>query len=199
MTEQANIRRKNIRTSIAIVLVFLVPILLAWYMTFTAEHGDGVGGGAQHGILIDPPRLLENHELLDPVAGGKTTLHGKWTMLALIEGECGQDCKDVLYRMRQIRLAMGENLYRVQRAVYFAGEGAEDNAKNIFSGLEGQLILARDKAGADFRKSFLVEGGYIGEAIYLIDPQGFLMMCYPKDTDPSGMIRDLKRLLRVSG
>ena len=158
--------------AIAIVLVFAAPILLAWYMKYAAEHERDVEGGAQHGILIDPPRLLENHELLDPVAGGKTTLYGKWTMFALIEGECGQDCKDVLYRMRQIRLAMGENLFRVQRAVYFAGEGAEDNAKNIFSGHEGQLILAGNKGGADFRKSFLVKGGYIDHAIYLIDPRG---------------------------
>ncbi len=36
-------------------------------------------------------------------------------------------------------------------------------------------------------------------AIFLIDLRGFLMMGYPGDTDPSGVIRDLSRLLRISG
>jgi hypothetical protein len=199
MTEQENIKQRNNRVIIAIVLVFLAPLLLAWYMTFTAEHGRGTWGGAQHGILINPPRTLENLDLLDPVAGGKTMLYGKWTMFARIEGDCDRECREVFYRMRQIRLAMGEDLFRVQRAVYFAGEGVEENAKNIFSGYEGQLLLTQDKAGADFMKSFLMDGKSPEFAIYLIDPRGFLMMCYPQDTDPTGIIKDLKRLLRTAG
>ena len=35
-------------------------------------------------------------------------------------------------------------------------------------------------------------------AIFLIDPRGFLMMRYSSETDPSGIIRDLSRLLRIS-
>jgi hypothetical protein len=199
MTEETNIKQRNTRVIIAMVLVFLAPLLLAWYMTFTAEHGRGTWGGAQHGILINPPRALENLDLLDPMAGGKTTLYGKWTMFALIEGDCDRNCKEVLYRMRQIQIAMGENFFHVQRVVYFTGQDAGKDAKNIFTGFEGQLILARDKAGADFRKNFLMAGKSPEFAIYLIDPRGFLMMCYTKDTNPSGMIRDLHRLLRATG
>jgi len=180
----------------AVLLVFLVPLVLAWYM---AGHKRDAGGGAEHGILINPPRALENRDLLDPVAGLQTSLYGKWTMFALMEGDCGQDCTEVLYRMRQIHIAMSEKYFRVQRAVYFSGQDAENQAKNSFSGYEGQLILARNKAGADFRKNCLMDGKSPGYAIYLIDPRGFLMMCYPKDTNPSGMIKDLKHLLRTSG
>ena len=34
--------------------------------------------------------------------------------------------------------------------------------------------------------------------IYIVDPRGFLMMSYTPDTDPAGIIKDLKRLLRYS-
>jgi len=196
MTEQQSKQRLHNRLMlVAVVLVFLAPLLLAWYV---ASHKTAQGGG-EHGILITPPRALENRDLIDPVAGLRTTLHGKWTMFALIEGECNQDCVEVLYRMRQIRLAMGRRALRVQRAVYFAGEGVEKDAKNIFSGYEGQLYLQRNKAGADFGKNFLLDGKQHEDAIYLIDSRGFLMMCYPKDTNPSGLIKDLERLLKTTG
>lgn len=199
MTEPADIQRRNRMVFVAIFLLFLLPVLLARFVVFNTNYNRDAGSGTQHGILITPPRALENRELVDPVTGMKTTLHGKWTMFVQIEGDCDRDCKEVLYRMRQIQIAMGEKFFRVQRAVYFRGEGAEKDAKNIFSGFDGQLILARDKVGDDFRKNFLVEGKSPDHAIYLIDPRGFLMMCYPKETNPSGMIRDLKHLLMATG
>ena len=197
MAEQMkNLKLRNGLVLGAILLIFLVPLLFAWYM---AGHKREAGSGAEHGILINPPRALENRDLLDPAAGQKTSLYGKWTMFALMEEDCGQDCTEVLYRMRQIHIAMGERYFRVQRAVYFSGQDAENHAKNIFSGYEGQLVLARNQAGADFRKNFLVDDKMPDHAIYLIDPRGFLMMCYPKDTNPTGIIKDLKRLLRTTG
>ena len=34
--------------------------------------------------------------------------------------------------------------------------------------------------------------------LYLVDPLGNLMMSYPADAEPGGIIKDLKRLLRYS-
>ena len=45
----------------------------------------------------------------------------------------------------------------------------------------------------------LLQSHYDQGAILLIDPRGFLMLRYPGNTDPSGIIRDLSRLLRISG
>ena len=199
MTEITASQRRNHMVMAAIFLLFLLPLLVAWFMVNYMKNSHNTGAGAQHGILINPPRALENLDLVDPVVHVKTPLYGKWTMFAMISGDCNQDCKEVLYRMRQIRLAMGEHVSRVQRAVYFEKQDVEKDAKNIFSGYEGQLILTRDKTGLDFRENFLVDDKRPDHAIYLIDPRGFLMMCYPKDTNPTGIIKDLKRLLRTTG
>jgi hypothetical protein len=40
--------------------------------------------------------------------------------------------------------------------------------------------------------------GPVIEHIYLVDPLGNLMMRFPRDPDPSKMIKDLQRLLRYS-
>lgn len=195
MTEQqARQQLQNRLILVAVVLIFLTPLLIAWYVSY----GPARGGG-EHGFLIQPPRELKERELLDPVAGQKFPLHGKWTMFAMITGECKQNCEDVLYRMRQIRLAMGRRALRVQRAVYFTDAGEEARAKNIFAGLEGQLLLPGTMMDNDFRKNFLLEGMDVNNAIYLIDPRGFLMMLYPRDTEPRGMIKDLEHLLKTTG
>lgn len=199
MTELTNTQRRNRTVVAAIFLLFLLPLLVAWFMVNYMNNRHTTGAGAQHGILINPARALESRILIDPVVRAHTPLYGKWTMFAFIDGDCDADCKEVLYRMRQIRLATGDKMFRVQRAVYFAGQGMEEHAQDIFSGYEGQLLLMQDKAGPDFRKNFLMDGKSFDHAIYLIDPRGFLMMCYPKDTDPTGIIKDLKRLLRTSG
>lgn len=34
--------------------------------------------------------------------------------------------------------------------------------------------------------------------IYLVDPQGYLMMRYPQDVDRRGLLADLERLLKIS-
>ncbi len=36
------------------------------------------------------------------------------------------------------------------------------------------------------------------EHIYLVDPLGNLMMRFPRDPDPSRMVKDLQRLLKAS-
>ena len=41
--------------------------------------------------------------------------------------------------------------------------------------------------------------GNAPDHIYLIDPFGNLMMRFPRDPDPSRMIKDLQRLLKYSG
>ena len=42
------------------------------------------------------------------------------------------------------------------------------------------------------------ENGNPADHIYLIDPLGNLMMRFPRDADPSRMIKDLQRLLKYS-
>jgi hypothetical protein len=37
-----------------------------------------------------------------------------------------------------------------------------------------------------------------GSAIYLIDPQGYLMMRYPLSVDQHALLSDLERLLKIS-
>ena len=88
---------------------------------------------------------------------------------------------------------------RLQRvAIIDEGESSQFG-DNLRENYPGQLYVSRKDLGNDFLQQF--QGFEPGDkaAIFLIDSRGFLMMYYPGDTDPSGIIRDLSRLLRISG
>ena len=63
----------------------------------------------------------------------------------------------------------------------------------LLAAIEGTRIAAyKDTAAArDFP-------GNVADHVYVIDPLGNLMMRFPRDPDPSKMLQDLKRLLRLS-
>jgi hypothetical protein len=54
--------------------------------------------------------------------------------------------------------------------------------------------VVRSSAASDVYK----RQAFDSESIYLIDPYGNLMMQYKKGTNPSGIIKDIERLIRIS-
>lgn len=197
MTEQSTNRWKSRAIVTGIFLLFFLPILGSWYLVFFTDYKHG-GGGVQHGILINPPRQLEDVELFDLLSSRTGKLHGKWTMLMIVASGCDQACTDNLYRLRQLQLAMGKDMHRLQRAAWFMDKTVQQDAGRLFAEYAGQTLLSPANGGKDFLSRFMVNGKFDNHAIYLIDPAGFLMMAYPADTKPSGIIKDLKRLLRNS-
>ncbi len=120
-------------------------------------------------------------------------------MLFFVDGSCEAECGENLYRLRQIRLATGREMQRIQRvAVIDESEGSQFR-DNLSKNFPGQLYVSRKDLGEDFLHQFRDQKIEDQGSIFLIDPRGFLMMHYPGDTDPSGIIRDLSRLLRISG
>jgi cytochrome oxidase Cu insertion factor (SCO1/SenC/PrrC family) len=192
--------RRGSRTVIVVlILLFAAPLLAAWLLYFLGIHR---AGAASHGELITPPRPLPDVMLIDPMASPQDAdehLHGKWTLLYVHPGECETDCAGYLYRMRQIRLVLGQNAHRLQRVWI-----TDVNGRNLRSQLEeyrGQLVLDLDGPG-----SRLIEALKISPAdnplqsghLYLIDPLGNLLMRYSPATDPGGIIKDLRRLMKYS-
>ena len=202
MSEQTDNSRSKTKLTF-LILMFLLPVAGSWYLVFFTDYArDGMGGsGAEHGSLIKPPRQLENATLLQVSKDSteQASLYGKWSMLFFVDGPCEAGCKETLYRLRQARLATGRQMKRLQR-VAIIDEGESSQFSDILSkNYPGQLYVSKSDLGENFLQQF--EGLKRGDksAIFLIDTRGFLMMRYPGDTDPSGIIRDLSRLLRISG
>jgi hypothetical protein len=157
-----------------IVLVCAAPIVLG-----TAAYllGWAPGARSNYGELL-PPK---------PVAGFEP-LRGKWVLVMFDAAACDAYCEKKLYFMRQVRRAQGKDMDRVER-LWVLTDGGRPRAE-ILPGIEGTRI---DKGEAQ-----AVFPGRPADHVYLVDPLGNLMLRFPRDPDPSGMIKDLQRLLKYS-
>lgn len=181
--------------------LFAAPVVLAWLVFFVFPDWRPAGT-VNHGELVAPVRPLPAFRLHD--AGGapvdETLLRGKWTLLLLQQGDCDDACMHRLYDVRQIRLAQGKNIDRLQRVMLWASAGA--GGDEIAGTFPGQTLIPLDPAAdAGLIATFAVDAAdpLTAQRLYLVDPAGNLMMRYEPDADPRGTIKDLERLLKYSG
>jgi cytochrome oxidase Cu insertion factor (SCO1/SenC/PrrC family) len=141
-----------------------------------AYHFDWSSGQASnHGELI-APRVVSGP--------GLDGMRGKWVLVTADAAACDAYCEKKLYFMRQVRRAQGRQMERVERLWFISDEGRP--RPEVLAAIEGTRIEK------------LHSPVFSRDHIYLVDPLGNLMMRFPRDPDPSRMIKDLQRLLKYS-
>ena len=181
-------------TLLALFAVFFLPIVVALALNLELPHWLPFGQ-SNHGQLVAPVERIETAALtaLDGSPVADTLWEGKWTLLYVEPLACREACDRAVYRMRQSRYAMGKDMERVQRLVVASGAAARDAADRLLAFDPTLKVVAAGPAWIDGLKPG------IGQAeIFIVDPNGYLVMWYRPDADPSGLIKDLKRLLKVS-
>jgi len=166
------------RTKLAFIgLACAAPFVLGTAAYFL---GWAPGGQANYGELV-APRPLSGPPL--------DALRGKWVLVSFDAAACDAYCERKLYLMRQVRTAMHKEAGRVER-LWVLTDAGKPRAE-LLSVIEGTLIVPL----ADALRGF---PGNPPDHIYVIDPLGNLMMRFPRDPDPSKLLKDLQRLLRLS-
>jgi cytochrome oxidase Cu insertion factor (SCO1/SenC/PrrC family) len=202
-TEEKNKKANQKWIVVVLFILFALPFSLSWFLFNFTDFGRGEGT-ASHGTLIDPPRLLSDATLADPAGAlnEPARLYGKWSLVYLVDGECDEQCEKNLYRMRQIRLAMGKHAHRVQRVLINFNNDPLRLTERQLQEYRGQLVAKSSGikelvTAAPFKLSE-DDAPLSAGRLYIVDPRGFLMMSYAPEADPGGIIKDLQRLLRYS-
>lgn len=178
-------RRRSRLILLALFAIFFLPFLLAYGLNFFSDWRPA--GTTRHGDLIEPPRPVGKLTGLTSDA-----LQGRWSLAYLGAGGCDPACERQLYQLRQIRLAQGKNIDRVQRLLLWEGN-VPDLVRQVVDGEAGALLGGWSQAAPGAWNGIWQPG-----AVYLIDPLGNLMMRYPAGTEAQGIVKDLERLLRIS-
>ena len=175
---------------VLLAAIFFGPLLFAAWLYFSGQ-GLQPEGRVNHGALLEPVVAIA-----DVVPESAIFSHniGHWLLVYSNTGDCDDACRDALYTMRQSRLMLGKEMDRVKR-VFLHGDSAPDT---VFLADEHQgLISLQDGALAalldDKRPESLAAGGY-----FLVDPISNLVLYFPPDIEPSNMVDDVKRLLKLS-
>ncbi len=198
MTEPNSGRRKLL----LLAAVFFGPLAAAYALYYFSDWRPGATVNKGH--LLDPARPLPRLALSTadgrPVAAEE--LRRNWTLLYVGSSNCAEECRQALYNARQVHTALGKEAHRVQ-GVYIATDDVSLSALQNFLDEEhrGIKLWTTELAARIELMMFLGSAGMNPEApgnIYLVDPLGNWVLYYLPDDPPKGMLKDLKKLLRVS-
>jgi cytochrome oxidase Cu insertion factor (SCO1/SenC/PrrC family) len=196
MKDVAAERRSGRRNLLLLAALFFVPVLAAAWLYFSSPWRPA--RGTQHGELIDPPRLLPvvALTLTDGSAAPPDALRGSWMLVYLDERPCGPPCRAALTELKRVRFALDKDAVRVRRVLLHAGDCCDPPFSG--AGDEDLLVLGAAGAGGQTLLALFPRAPDAGTGIYIVDPLGNLMMSYPVSGAAAGLLKDLKRLLRLS-
>jgi hypothetical protein len=193
-----NVDNKKIagRWKLFAVLAVCAAPMIASYFTYYVIQPQAKNN---YGTILDPRQFPVPPLSLVNEADGKTIaladLNGKWLMVQVDQANCTETCQKKLLEMRQLRVAQGKAMDRIERVWLITDTQKVD--EKIKPGIAGTHLLRADRAMLE--KWLPVDSGtHIQDHIYLIDPLGNLMMRFPKDADPNKVKKDLGKLLKAS-
>ncbi len=199
MDKDTQLKKKNGRTELLLlIMLFAAPVVGAWLIFNYTNIGKGDSNS--YGELVEPPVAIPKIALYSLTKGAiEGELHGKWSLIYILPTKCEQACQQKITMLKQLKSSLVQNSDRLQLIVAYttsadtfdgAGVPPDFNWGNVLI-----LSYAKFYGLASKRDDFLKPD--IGEFL-LVDPAGNLMMRYNADSEGSGVLQDIKKLLRYS-
>ncbi len=190
----------NKKRLLIVFALFLLPLAVAaiWYTLLPTNYRPG--STTNNGNLIQPIYPIKAFQQLtkDGENFSGKDLEKKWTLVHLINGTCDEACSKWLYHTRQIRIALAEDMERVNRLSVVDSDAAVTNNTKMWSSHPDMQVIIDSKGGLREQIQMTAGQPYPVNSVFLIDPLGNLMMQFPPDLDPKKLMKDLEKLLKLS-
>lgn len=160
-----------------IAIFFLTPFIAAVVMRFGGWEPPRT---RNHGELLAPPLSME--AVVANRVDGSTwvweNVDRQWSLLLQLPTRCDDACRESAELLVNVRQALGRHAEKLHMF--------EIDEAGVFPrlSLEGELPAP------------LGELPSAGPQVWLVDPHGYLVMRYREGYDPSGVRRDLSRLVK---
>jgi len=176
-------------TLVALFALFMLPIFGALVLNTVAPQWLPLGQ-VNRGELVEPAILagLGNVESKDGGPSGPVDKEAVWTLVHVGPAPCDTICQQALVSIRQARLALGKDAKRVDRWWLVTGPlgpGTVAEARQLDPGVR----LGSVDSHSPLRKAFPIQ---------LVDPAGYLILRYEDAGAATDVLKDMKRLLKIS-
>ncbi len=188
-------RARGRRILLVIAALFFLPVAIAFTLYYSELWRPAAS--ASKGVLIDParPLVVAGLRFVDGTAAPPDVLSGKWTLIYIGDGACDADCRTALVFARQTRLALNNEMKRVQR-VFIAPSNCCDRGY-----LEQQHpgLITLDASAPEAAAVIAQFPADRARALFIVDPHGNLMMRHDASViTTKDLLSDLKKLLKLS-
>lgn len=180
--------RPNRGKLIVLLVIFFVPLGIAFAMYYGSSWRPT--GTTNHGQLLLP---------LQTVPADVPSLHGKWALVVIADGQCDEACRTALVLARQTRLALNQDSPRVSRVLLATANCCDRNYLDAaHPGLQTVDLAADGQAtqAAALLAAFPATG--LHDGLFIVDPLGNVVMRFDIHDPPKDLLTDLKKLLKLS-
>ncbi|MFN2362381.1 MAG: hypothetical protein ABR522_15040 [Marinobacter sp.] len=190
--------RRGRRTALLLFTLGFGPMIVATIMFYTGWLNPT--DNSNNGELIQPPAPLGQMQLEgadgNPLVArfGPEAADPEWMMM-VVSGDCTADCEELLYRARQVNIALGKNANRVNRSAWLGTVSEDLSARwnDEYSSMERLTISGGESPRWPAGISPDQE-----PRILLVDPFGNVILHYGSEHTGKDMLKDLKHLLKLS-
>lgn len=178
---------------LGMAVIFVLPFTIAATLHLLNVHPSS----HSYGELVNPPQPLQTSVLHDARGKGLTSQLWlkKWSVVTVAASECADPCQAQIHLLNQVNIALDKDARRVQRVLIMPTKvNAEAMAVLQKQYPDLVIVTGADTETVKFSTQFKGAAG----SVYLVDPLGNLMMQYPQNMNPKGMLTDLKKLLKNS-
>lgn len=169
---------------IGLLSVFIVPLLLA--STLYAKLDWRPEGTTNNGTILAQP--------LSDQARSAFVEDGRWTLLMPVSDACDLSCQADLFKIRQVRKALGKYVERIGYRVLLVNPEANPLPSDLVQEHRHLTVMQDSVLWQELQTTEVAGPG----ELLLIDPLGNLVMRYESGFVAKGLYKDLKRLLKLS-
>ena len=172
--DAAVVRRNRIQM-IGIMLIGFITLGASYGMFYLAKTGGG-WGTTNHGEFVTPHTTTAQ-------LGWQVEGNQQYWWLWMVTSGCDAVCQDQVQNMQALHKLLNRNVDRLRRG---------------YTGPSGAAVPAWMAQYPALAAVDVADRAAVRDGIYIVDPNGNLVLYYPLDVDPKPVLEDLKKLLKVS-
>ncbi len=204
-------KKKNQINLIIVALAFIIPFIIAFYILHfeinkemkTSNYGKIIAriNTNNYKFFIQPALTVREptYEINKTIK-----LEKIWTILYFNPiSNCDDTCKKDIHFLKQIHIALGKDMDRVQRAWLNPAPQKENpnmnhwiNTQNYISSSYPNFIKL--KINKNNFIEVLEDHAQQKRKVFLIDPLGHVILMWPSNFHGKKLLKDLKKLLKLS-
>ena len=184
-------KTKNRITIILTVLLFTLPVVAAYVLS------SGL-------IDFKPDSTKNNGRFISPLV--KVTDHtqqswaeelaGNWTLIRRVPEVCVMQCQDLENDLHKYRLSLGHRAEKLN--LMLVADGFESDQPDPFVHIK-KISTAQQPELKKMFDQLSVKSLQQGHGLYVVAPEGYLMMAFTPENTSTEIIRDLNLLVKRKG
>jgi len=185
------LKSKNRLTILVVFLLFALPVVVAYLL------GSGLidfepDSTKNHGVFISPPIKLADYTDADWV----NDLPEHWTLIYRTPEVCDEACFEWEDKLHRYNLTLAQNADKLE--LMLLASDFDLRQQDPYSHITKVATRGHQNLNAmldELSKQSLENG----EGLYVVAPEGYLMMAFAPDNPPEDVIKDLKLLVKRKG